>query len=392
MLPRSISKSTRAVLAISMVLSSFMLSLAMLEWMLRSWQRAIRQSDRMDAGLVLYDDFLGWRMASNWTGAHAHYDFDVRYSTNFAGFRGAFVPKGQHDKSAVAFVGDSFTFGLGVDDDETFVHLLSATGAQTHRAHLNFGVIGYSTDQQLLMIQDDVLRFSPGAVFLVVYLGNDLFDNELAFPLQAKQAKPYFELVSGALELRNVPVPLETKSPNRGLSFAAHVLGADPEPQGRLGRYLSQFELFRWVEPHFTASADYSDVFDKRFASTLELFGAIVGQIQAACMERDATLHLVLLPGRSFIETPNALPAHMQDYLRAQIAGNPWGLEMEIIDLAARLRERARQNSETWFHPNEGHLNAAGHRRVADLLSTYIHGDAVYSTHGLPSIRRDALP
>jgi hypothetical protein len=29
---------------------------------------------------------------------------------------------------------------------------------------------------------------------LITYLGNDLFDNQLPFPLQADNAKPFFEL------------------------------------------------------------------------------------------------------------------------------------------------------------------------------------------------------
>ncbi len=76
---------------------------------------------------------------------------------------------------------------------KTFVHILRSK-APPANAYLNFGIPGYSTDQEYLLIKQQVLYFNPDVILLVVYLANDLFDNELPFPLQANSAKPYFEL------------------------------------------------------------------------------------------------------------------------------------------------------------------------------------------------------
>ena len=43
---------------------------------------------------------------------------------------------------------------------------------------------------------------------LVVYLGNDILDNMLSYPLQAEQAKPFFVLdKEQQLVTKNIPVP-----------------------------------------------------------------------------------------------------------------------------------------------------------------------------------------
>jgi hypothetical protein len=39
-----------------------------------------------------------------------------------------------------------------------------------------------------------VFDFTPAVIILITYLGNDLFDNQLSFPLKAENAKPFFEL------------------------------------------------------------------------------------------------------------------------------------------------------------------------------------------------------
>jgi hypothetical protein len=106
--------------------------------------------------------------------------------------------------------GDSFTFGLGVNDHETFVHLLNARAADGD-SYLNFAIPGFSTDQEYLLIRRRVFDFNLSVIVLVTYLGNDLFDNQLPFPLQAHNAKPFFELAGDRLVLKNSPVPPDQK-------------------------------------------------------------------------------------------------------------------------------------------------------------------------------------
>ncbi|ABC31494.1 hypothetical protein HCH_04800 [Hahella chejuensis KCTC 2396] len=78
-------------------------------------------SEKMEPGLLQYDAQLGWRLARSWSGIHEHQDFKVQYQTNPLGLRTP-VSTLSADKK-VAVVGDSFAFGLGVNDGETFTDL-----------------------------------------------------------------------------------------------------------------------------------------------------------------------------------------------------------------------------------------------------------------------------
>lgn len=131
--------------AISIVLG-LVVALATAETILRYTNQRIQDSDRLDPGMMLYDSLLGWRLKPNWSGFHEHHDFKVQYSINPFGFRGNFNEPKRPRGQTYAIVGDSFSFGLGVNDSDTFAHKLNTQLGQKN-TYLNFSVPGYSADR-----------------------------------------------------------------------------------------------------------------------------------------------------------------------------------------------------------------------------------------------------
>lgn len=105
----------------------------------------------------------------------------------------------------VAVIGDSFVTGLEVAEERGLVAALerdltrcpALNGAAPEA--MNFGVPGYGTAQELLMLRTRALAYRPDAVVLVVFPGNDVRNNFR--PLQRDPVRPYFELRDGALRL-----------------------------------------------------------------------------------------------------------------------------------------------------------------------------------------------
>jgi hypothetical protein len=350
-------------------LASLLLVLVVSEMLLRFKQRHIGSSDHLDYGMIVYDNHLGWKLAFNWNGRHKHYDYDVSYSTNSHGFRNDFNTKQGQAGLIYAFVGDSFTFSFGVNDNETFIQLLNSHN-KSGNVYLNFGVPGYSTDQEYLLIRRTVLHFSPDVILLVVYLGNDLFDNELPFPLQANRAKPYYELMSNELVLRNTPVPTYPKPQEQyKKDLTRVVLGDDVKADGLIARIVNRIELLRLLKHNLLKPPDYSTEFGNRFEHAIHLFTAIVDQTHDACIQNEVKMRLILMPGRSYVQQPYSASAQFQNYMRKRIVENSEDMKIDVIDLAAHLRERYQRNPGKWYYPNEGHLTAEGHRIVLDILS-----------------------
>ena len=357
--PPSGRTRTRLLMALTVALS-LVVGLTAAEGILR-WQRSqIEHSDHMDPGLVRYDPLLGWRLTPGWEGEHRHHDFRVRYRINDDGFRGLGLPA---PGEAVTLLGDSFTFGLGVDEGETFADRLNADLPRTR--FFNRGVPGYSTDQERLLL-DELPAELRRRVLLVVYLGNDLIDNLRTYPLQADQAKPRFVLRDGRLRLEGIPVPRAPKpAAARRESLATLVLGPDAPRAGWLGR----LELSRRLGL-FQVRVELDEAtLAQRLAPSLTLFRALVADMRRALAREGGHLAVALLSGRSHVEEPGSASAQYQDFLRRALRADLADLGLPVVDLTGALRDHAQRTGEALYHPFEGHLNRAGHRQVAAHLS-----------------------
>lgn len=361
-------KSQNLFISLSIIIS-LTFSIIFAEWVLRyqrqSIDQKIKHSEQMDPGMILYDAQLGWKLKPYWSGKHHHFDYDVTYNINSNGFRGADVSV---DTVEYAVVGDSFSFGLGVDDDATFTALLNAGGDQKNHFY-NYSVPGYSTDQQLLLInklRDEISK----KIILVVYLGNDIFDNMRDYPLQAEHGKPYFKLNKKLLSLKNTPVPLAPKSAAARKDDISSIVLGDDRGSSTFYDWLSQLEISRrlgLLDAHLTLS---DGTMESRFAVSLNLFETLVYEIEKIINAKNGRLTVVLLPGSSYVEQPASLSAQYQEYFRQNIKTSLGeSTTIKVFDLAEHLRELNDNGIQNLYYPNEGHLTPVGHQYLAEYLA-----------------------
>jgi lysophospholipase L1-like esterase len=80
------------------------------------------------------------------------------------------------DTFRIIFLGDSFTFGTGVRLEDTFVkqveRLLNQAGAAREYQAINFGVPGYDTREEVLLLEHKCPKFSPDLVVIVMFLND----------------------------------------------------------------------------------------------------------------------------------------------------------------------------------------------------------------------------
>lgn len=100
----------------------------------------------------------------------------------------------------IAVLGDSYAEAMQVAAEETFwaqlPHKLAGCGfAPGHRFEvLNFGVSGYGTAQEYLVLEKEALRYRPDLVLLAFTNGNDVRNNSRE--LDDEKMRPFFVLAA----------------------------------------------------------------------------------------------------------------------------------------------------------------------------------------------------
>jgi len=98
--------------------------------------------------------------------------------TNASGLRGPAVSQDDPHLIRLAVLGDSFTFGFGVEEQDTYPSLIQGTMNDSAVANgrrfevLNFGVVGYSTRDEAIVLKQKGISFHPQGV-IIGYVLND---------------------------------------------------------------------------------------------------------------------------------------------------------------------------------------------------------------------------
>ena len=110
------------------------------------------------------------------------------------------------DTIRIAVLGDSFAEAFQVPMEKTFWSLMEqqlqgCVPAGTKVEVINFGVSGFSTARELILLRQTVWQYNPDVVLLLVTLHNDIRDNSRALDPYANPGPPYFVYREGSLTL-----------------------------------------------------------------------------------------------------------------------------------------------------------------------------------------------
>src|SRR5438270_7128139 len=165
--------AVRVRIALLLLFSSLVLCLAVSEVVLRLFFRAeFSQPEFERSFLYRYDAKLGWFPQAN-SSREFTITRQVRVTHNRKGFRD--IEPHPDDRPAIIFLGDSFVWGVDVEAEERFTEKLRPLHPDWNI--YNFGVSGYGTDQEFLLLQREFELYHPQIVFLVYCSDNDMKDN-----------------------------------------------------------------------------------------------------------------------------------------------------------------------------------------------------------------------
>ena len=288
-----------------------------------------------------YDRTLGWVGTPNADVPHM-YGWQKYVRTNSHGFRNetetdSVAPSG---KLRIICAGDSFTYGQGVANDQTWCHRLSELDARF--VTLNIAQPGYGVDQMYLSYQRDGMRLEH-SILIFAFVHGDL--DRMAREQQSGYGKPVLRLDAGELVADNVPVPRLRWWLNRTVQLA------DLRTVDFLSRFLGRL----------SSSADDAP-------STIETVGPIAAEvfrsIQRVTAERGAVPVIVYLPTQRDLEAES----EWRSWLTATIDTT----QVPFIDITPDISSVPAGIAGTFFIPPTngaaGHYSEEGNAWVAETL------------------------
>lgn len=277
----------------------------------------------------------------------------VRYSTNRHRLRGADFERAAPDGTRrIACVGDSFTFGTGVQDEETWPAALErelrAKGEQVEV--LNAGVMGYDARQQVAWLTGRVLEFEPDLVVLCTYL------NDLGPPRKLDKPEEYADLA----RMVRFGLTAQAPEPGAGRTAAERRLGA-ARRASKLVDLLAHRLHARW-NASYTAERTRRG-FDPK-GRAFEEYAILLELARERCRLAGAELHLALYP------VPVALDDYPFEAIHDQVSALANRLGIPFHDLLEPLV--ALGDSNLIVHPSDAHPNPKAHAAVGRFLALAI--------------------
>jgi hypothetical protein len=291
--------------------------------------------------------------------------FNYEYTVNSQSLRAAadvVVPKA-HERPRILFVGNSFTFGVGVDDSATYPARVDARLDRWCDAPVetvNAGVGGFDNSHTLSFLQYYGWRLDPDVVVLGFLTGDP----------EANLRNGLHRLIDGRLE--EIPA---SERPGWGLIRAhRHVPGYT---------WLVQHStLFNWIRLGIgtlvTRRAESREAARSRAPGAddegagqwelkpWQLTAAIFERVRAQADSHGAHLVVAIIPHGGTLEEYYANARAVAVDRMLEICGQQG---LVCVDVSESIRRSHPTASPFSFYLREGHFNATGYDLVADAVA-----------------------
>jgi lysophospholipase L1-like esterase len=360
----------------AIVLSS-LLALVVAELVVRNYfpRRTIEVLSGFYPAMFTESEHLPYRLRPNYSGRLTQGEFDTGIHINALGYRGDDFAAAKGDALRILVAGDSFTFGWGVNDQETYPARLQQRlgqafpGRRTEVINAGFAAC-YSPDTYYLYLKREGLPLRPDAVVVGLYVGNDL-DNAMAFENEWTE-----------VDAEGLPLRIRNKE--------THVVGNLYMPRYVPFRYrvpvLSRLHLFQavadvWWElkPRLMttlyAAADvpyiYRHSYEERTTTVLTRVKTLLKATNTIALQAGVPLYVMLIP-EDLQMTPETFDASAAEIDKPQRLLKEFfeAEKIRYLDLLPWLREHA-AGRQIYF-PGDRHWNALGHDLAAEALAEFL--------------------
>ncbi len=254
-------------------------------------------------------------------------------------------------EKVIAALGDSFTFGDGVDGYEAWPYLLGRMIDQPDVGVANLGVCAYGIDQMYLLYQEEKDIIRPRVVIAAIISWDMMRMIKSRWQPGGRQ-KPRFVWRDGELECTNVPVPLKLDDDRRRVRWYTILFALNRSYL--LERLFPPEKLLETPEipPHVYQE---KNIVINKYAESVLLAQRLIERWRKEVEDEGRRFILVLIPLKERIQYYHSYLITLRDNLSLQ--------GVEIVDCQKAFQQAAGEGKKLFrgSHPSpEGQKVIAG--------------------------------
>jgi hypothetical protein len=274
---------------------------------------------------------------------------------NRLGHRGPnYRPQPALGKKRVLVLGDSFTEGSHVGEDELFTNIIANN--YSNLEVMNAGIGGWSTVQEYLYLRDAGLKLHPDLV-LLMFFENDLVENCLSF-YPSIGPRPYALMQNGQLEINEKPSPDEWRKYALPLPFALQL------NQYSLAYNFFNFRVYQRIRAPYLRQLEYEDVKKTDSYPTMEIEKMILRKMHKPLKEKGILFAIGLIPTKLDVQKGlSEIHAPLISFCNEE--------NIPCLSLVNPLKLEYVKGNKPYFEIDI-HWNRVGHRVAAEVLGKYI--------------------
>jgi lysophospholipase L1-like esterase len=233
-------------------------------------------------------------------------------------------------------IGDSLTFGQGVEEEDTFLARLERdlTARGLRVEVINCGVFGYNVNEEARRFQEVAELLEPDIVLIGYELGDPLPN-----PPLKKEATSASEGSQAPRSLVQGRALVDLVKESRVISFLAY----------RYSFLLKKFSFRNWDSLYADGSPLWKNLSDK------------YAGMAATARARKIDVAVAIVPQLSNLDEGYPFKSiHNRVAVMCRTQG------MKVVDLLPAFL--GQDGPRLWIHPRDRHPNAEGHRFIADAL------------------------
>jgi lysophospholipase L1-like esterase len=277
----------------------------------------------------------------------------------------------------IAVLGDSFVESLQVEADRNFLSLAEKQLRQNSRMKvelMNFGRSGFTQTEELLILKNQILQFSPDMVILFFFPGNDI--EEVSRETTSDFTHPFYNLSNDGelmldahftegfdFKIRSFMNYFKRHSALISLIFERYIAFKGSLAKSEDRKNLPEYLTLCTAKPKMS------------YINSYNMTKILIKKIAEICKQEKIRFMLVTIDNPAYLsetrgEYTRMDPSFNANYIDDDLANYAGWLSIEYLGLQ-RIFSDFNKNTGLFlhWHKNKGHWNYQGHEVVANALS-----------------------